>query len=216
LINTYHPDGLPLEVGLVEVITPQTTASGERHAHLAGREGKVAVRSWQGAITGTAPFDDPSEISGVGWISADTWMPYQLLGFVTPPFAGYVSGHSTFSRSAAEVMALLTGSEYFPGGLFEYEIPMGAGLDFEYGPIAPMSLQFATYYDASDQASISRLFGGIHPRADDLAGRRIGHEIGPDAWARAMSYFNGTTVPEPESVWLLLIAASGLVRRQYR
>ena len=91
-MNTYHPDGLPLEPGLVEVITPATTAAGERHEHLAGHEGKIAIRSWQGAIPGTAPFDDPSEISGVGWIRADEWMPYQLLGFVTPPFAGYVSG----------------------------------------------------------------------------------------------------------------------------
>jgi hypothetical protein len=208
LINTYHPDGLPLEAGLVEVITPQTSAPGERHAHLAGHEGKIAIRSWQGAIDGVAPFDDPSEISGVGWITADTWMPYQLLGFVTPPFAGYVSGHSTFSRSAAEVMTLLTGSPYFPGGLFEYEIPIGAGLDFEYGPTTAMSLQFASYFDASDQASLSRIFGGIHPPADDLAGRRIGHEIGPDAWALALSYFNGAVVPEPGSMWLLLITAS--------
>ena len=121
------PDGLPLEPGLVEVITPATTAAGERHEHLAGHEGKIAIRAWQGAIDGTAPFDDPSEISGVGWIPAETWMPYQLLGFVTPPFAGYVSGHSTFSRSAAEVMTLFTGSEFFPGGIFEYDIEWAPG-----------------------------------------------------------------------------------------
>jgi hypothetical protein len=209
-LNTYHPDGLPLEAGLVEVITPETTAPGQRHAHLAGLEGKIAIRSWQGAIDGTAPFDDPSEISGVGWIPADSWMPYQLLGFVTPPFAGYVSGHSTYSRSAAEVMTLLTGSPFVPGGLFEYQIPIGAGLDFEYGPTADMSLQFATYFDASDQASLSRIFGGIHPPADDLAGRRIGHEVGPAAWKLAVAYFNG--VPEPASVWLLLVAASACGR----
>ena len=94
-----HPDGLPLEPGLVEVITPATTAPGERHEHLAGHEGKIAIRAWQGAIDGVAPFDDPSEISGVDWIPAETWMPYQLIGFVTPPFAGYVSGHSTYSRT---------------------------------------------------------------------------------------------------------------------
>ena len=137
LVNTYHPDGLPLEPGLVEVITPATTAAGERHEHLAGHEGKIAIRSWQGAIAGTAPFDDPSEISGVDWIPADDWMPYQLLGFVTPPFAGYVSGHSTYSRTGAEVLTLFTGSEFFPGGIFEYDIPMGSGLDFEYGPTTP-------------------------------------------------------------------------------
>jgi hypothetical protein len=210
MVSTYHGQGLPLEPGLVEVITAQTTAPGGRHEHLAGREGKIAIRSWQGAIAGTAPFDDPSEISGVDWITADEWMPYQLLGFVTPPFAGYVSGHSTYSRTGAEVLTLFTGSEFFPGGLFEYDIEMGSGLDFEYGPSTPMKLQFATYFDASDQASISRVYGGIHPPTDDFTGRRIGSIVGPDAFALAMRYFGGV-VPEPSSALLVIVAAAGLV-----
>jgi hypothetical protein len=209
IINTYHPDGLPLEPGLVEVITPATTAAGQRHEHLAGHEGKIAIHAWQGAIDGVAPFDDPSEISGVDWIRAETWMPYQLKGFVTPPFAGYVSGHSTYSRTGAEVLALFTGSEFFPGGLFEYEIPVGSGLDFEYGPSAAMRLQYATYFDASDQASISRIYGGIHPPADDFPGRRIGHIVGPDAFARAMLLFQG--VPEPSSAILGAAGVAGLL-----
>ena len=201
---SYHPDGLQLEPDLVEVITAETTAPGQRHEHLSGSEGKIAVRSWQGAIDGIAPFDDPSEISGVDWILAEKWMPYQLISFVTPPFAGYVSGHSTYSRTGAELLTLLTGSEYFPGGIFTYDIPAGSGLDFEYGPLAPMQLQFATYFDASDQASLSRVYGGIHPPADDFAGRRIGHVAGPAAWAVAQRYFAG--VPEPSTALLLLTA----------
>ena len=39
------------------------------------------------------------------WIRAANWLPYQRDTFVTPPFAGYISGHSTFSRAAAEVLA---------------------------------------------------------------------------------------------------------------
>jgi hypothetical protein len=215
--NTYHPMGLPLEPGLVEVITPATTAAGQRHEHLAGHEGKVAIFAWQGAVDGTAPFTDPSDFSGVDWITAETWMPYQLLGFVTPPFPGYVSGHSTYSRTGAEVLSLFTGNEYFPGGLFEYEIPQGSGLDFEYGPSAPLKLQFAKYFDASDQASISRIYGGIHPPADDFPGRRIGHIVGPDAFSKAMALFAG--VPEPSSALLGVTSAAGLlngVRRQRR
>jgi hypothetical protein len=204
---SYHPDGLPLEPGLVEVITPETTAPGQRHEQLAGNEGEIAIKSWQGAIDGLAPFDDPSEIAGADWILAKNWMPYQLISFVTPPFAGYVSGHSTFSRTGAEVMTLLTGSEFFPGGLFTYDIPMGSGLNFEYGPMADMKLQFATYYDASDQASISRVSGGIHPAADDFPGRRIGSIVGPDAWNLAMQYFSGHLVPEPSSLPLMALGA---------
>ncbi len=209
---SYHPDGLPLEAGLVEVITAATTAAGQRHAHLAGSEGKIAVRSWTGAFTTTPPFDDPSDIGGVDWMLAESWMPYQLSSFVTPPFAGYVSGHSTYSRTGAEVLTLLTGTPYFPGGLFEYEIPMGSGLDFEYGPTTPVTLQFATYFDASDQASQSRIYGGIHPAADDFTGRRIGHLVGQDAWALALQYFSGQVVPEPASYVMLMLAVACAAR----
>lgn len=200
---SYHPQGLPLEDGLVEIIDSTTTAPGERHEHLLGQEGKIAIRSWQGAIDGVAPFDDPADLSGVGWILAENWMPYQLISFVTPPFAGYVSGHSTFSRAAAEVLTALTSDPFFPGGIGEYQFEAGSGLDFEYGPIEPLTLEWATYFDASDQASLSRLYGGIHPEADDFTGRRIGHEVGLAAWARAQSYFLG--VPEPSSLALCLL-----------
>ena len=53
-----------------------------------------------------------------GWILGVDWVPYQRAGFVTPAFPGYVSGHSTYSRAAAEVLTSLTGSEFFPGGMY--------------------------------------------------------------------------------------------------
>ena len=105
-------------------------------------------------------------------------MAYQRPSFVTPPFAGYISGHSTFSRAAAEVMSALTGSEYFPGGMSQFKIKANDFLVFEEGPSVDMSLQWATYQDASDQTSLSRIWGGIHPPADDLPGRAIGEQIG--------------------------------------
>lgn len=208
---SYHPNGLPLEAGLVEVITSQTTASGERHAQLAGSEGKIAIRAWQGPIDGVAPFDSPSELAGAGWILAEDWLPYQLSSFVTPPFPGYVSGHSTFSRTGAEVLTLLTGTPYFPGGLGEFVVDQGSGLDFEYGPLDTLSLQWATYFDASDEASLSRLSGGIHPAADDFSGRRIGNRVGPAAWRLASRYFDGSAVPEPSSTTIGLLLIAGVV-----
>lgn len=213
---SYNPNGLPLVSGLIEVVTSETTAVGQRHAHLAGSEGKIAVRSWKGAVSGVAPFDDPSEIGGVGWILAENWMPYQLSSFVTPPFPGYLSGHSTYSRTGAEILTLLTGTPYFPGGMGEYSIPMGSGLDFEYGPTTPMSLQWATYFDAADQAALSRIWGGIHPPQDDLPGRMLGHEIGPAAWDLAMSCFTGQVVPEPTCYVLLLTAIIGTLKMRLR
>jgi hypothetical protein len=134
--------------------------------------------------------EDAEQASGTGWIRAVDWVPYQRPTFVTPAFAGYVSGHSTFSRAAAEVMAAFTGSDYFPGGLSEWTIPAGE-LVTEAGPSRDVTLQWATYFDAADQAGISRVFGGIHIPADDLEGRTIGSGCGRDAWALAERYFRG-------------------------
>jgi len=183
---SYDPEGLPLVPGLVEVITEQTTASGERHEALAGHEGEIAVYAWAGN-----PEDREHETGGVAWILATEWVPYQLPTFVTPAFAAYVSGHSTFSRAAAEVLTAMTGSEYFPGGLSEWTIPAGS-LHVEYGPTQDVTLQWATYYDAADQAGVSRLYGGIHISADDSAGREIGSACGKAAWQEAQRYFEGT------------------------
>ena len=55
-----------------------------------------------------------------------------------------------------------------------------------------MPLQWATYYDAADQAGISRLYGGIHIAADDFEGRTIGSQCGLAAWALAQRYYAGT------------------------
>lgn len=181
----YDPDGLPLEEGLVEVVTAESSAPGERHAHLADAVGEVAILAWRGF-----PENPETDHSGVGWILATDWVPYQRSTFVAPAFAGYVSGHSTFSRAAAEVMTAFTGSEYFPGGLHEHHVPAGAFIHEE-GPAEPITLQWATYRDAADQAGISRLFMGIHIAADDIEGRRIGAACGEDAWALAVDHFSG-------------------------
>ena len=52
-----------------------------------------------------------------------------------------------------------------------------------------MKLQWATYKDAADQCSLSRIWGGIHPYIDDIPGRKIGTEIGFDAFEYGKSLF---------------------------
>ena len=149
------------------------------------RTGETYIHAWAGF-----PEDPATQASGVRWVRAIDWVPYQLPTFVTPAFAGYVSGHSTFSRSAAEVLTGFTGSSYFPGGLYEVPIPRGA-LKIEEGPSRDLTLQWATYYDAADSAGQSRLYMGIHVPPDDFAGRRVGSQCGKAAWERAQRHFEG-------------------------
>ena len=63
-----------------------------------------------------------------------------------PNFPSYTSGHSTFSGAAAEVLSYL-----FPGGRADFEAQR-------------------------DEASISRLYGGIHYRSDlEVGSARSAH-----------------------------------------
>jgi len=186
---SYAPEGLPLVPGLIEVVTKESSAPGERHAALADSVGKIAIKAWGGV-----PADPKTETTGAVWMLAGDWVPYQLPTFVTPSFQGYASGHSTFSRAAAEVMTAFTGSEYFPGGVSGYTIKAGS-LKNEKGPTTDVRLEWATYYDAADQAGQSRLFGGIHIQADDFNGRIIGAQCGKEAWTLAQRYYAGQVAP---------------------
>ncbi|MEM6345917.1 MAG: FG-GAP-like repeat-containing protein [Bacteroidota bacterium] len=184
-LPNYSPQGLPLLDGYVELVASGDPLAGENGENL----DQVKLFTWRGHDYINDPATDQA---GVGWILAKDWMPYQRPSFVTPPFAGFVSGHSTFSRAAAEVMGLLTGDEFFPGGLGEFIARKNEFLVFEEGPSQDVVLQWATYRDASDQCSLSRIWGGIHPPADDLPGRRIGATIGQSAYEFALPYFEGS------------------------
>jgi hypothetical protein len=185
LSASYSIDGLPLVPGHIELVEAGDPLAGAADENV----GKIKLYTWRGPDYIINPaFDE----AGVGWILAENWWPYQRPTFVTPPFAGYVSGHSTYSRAAAEVLTALTGSEFFPGGMSSFEIAANDFLVFENGPSVDMTLQWATYRDASDQCSLSRIWGGIHPPADDIPGRFIGEKIGINAFSLAESYFNGS------------------------
>lgn len=174
---------LPETPGLIETITSESAASGERHDGLADFVGQQAVLAWAGT-----PEDTNLDVAGVRWIRAAAWLPYQRPTFVTPSFSAYVSGHSAFSRAAAEILVAMTGSEFFPGGINFHTVDVD-GLIHEAGPVDAVALQWATFYEAADEAGRSRLYGGIHVPADDLRGREMGAIVGARAWARVQDLF---------------------------
>ena len=161
-LESFHELGIPLREGFIELVDASDPLAGENGEHI----GKIKLFAWRNP---DSIADPTTEVAGVGWILAENWWPYQRPTFVTPPFAGYVSGHSTYSRAAAEVLTALTGDSFFPGGMSDFQIRAGEFLVFEDGPSVDLVLQWATYQDAADQCSLSRIWGGIHPPAD---GRR--------------------------------------------
>jgi hypothetical protein len=188
-LPSYHINGLPLVTNLIELVTSDTVTSGR---HFGLTPGKIAVFCWPGQ-----PEDPANETSGVKWIHAEDWIAYQKKTFVTPAFPGYISGHSTFSRAAAETLTAVTGSKWFPGGLGTFTLP---ALINEAGPTAPVTLQWASYYDAADQVGLARIWGGIHPPADDFPGRHVGSQVGTTVWALAQKFFDGSVLNSPVSL----------------
>ena len=186
-LTNYNPEGIPLVDGYIEMIKKGDALAGTDDINV----GKIKLYTWKGH---DFIADTDTDMAGVGWILAETWWPYQRPSFVTPPFAGYVSGHSVFSRAAAEVLTLLTGDPFFPGGMSEFKVKKNEFLVFEEGPSVDFTLQWATYRDASDQTSLSRIWGGIHPPVDDIPGRLIGKKVGIAAFEHAEKHFTDKVI----------------------
>jgi PAP2 superfamily len=91
----------------------------------------------------------------------ESWRPL----LQTPPFPEYTSGHSVISTTSAEVLSYLFGEN------FEY-----VDTSEEYFGLPPRS--FKSFKAASQEAAISRLYGGIHFRDGIEAGQRQGEAIG--------------------------------------
>ncbi len=198
-LASFDPHGLPLITGLIELVETGDVLAGPGDINV----GKIKVKSWKGPDFISDPDTD---IAGVDWILGTHWWPYQRPTFVTPPFAGYVSGHSTFSRAASEVLTLITGDAFFPGGMGTFDVAQNDFLVFEEGPSESFTLQWATYRDASDQTSLSRIWGGIHPPIDDIRGRIIGDKIGKESFALAQSYFTGFLNSDDPSIDMNTVA----------
>jgi hypothetical protein len=83
----------------------------------------------------------------------------------TPPFPEYPSGHSVVSSSAATVLTQMVGDNY----AFTDSVEVAFGRPTRH---------FNSFYEAADQASASRLYGGIHFREALEAGRKQGRQLG--------------------------------------
>ncbi|MDO8883661.1 MAG: vanadium-dependent haloperoxidase [Pseudotabrizicola sp.] len=92
------------------------------------------------------------------------WKPL----LITPPFAEYPSGHSTVSAAAATVLTGVLGEA------FAYE-------DFTHEREGLDARSYASFWQAADEAGISRLYGGIHFRSAIEQGMEQGRCIGAHA-----------------------------------
>ena len=134
------------------------------------------IRAWAGPGLGTRVID------------GEAWRPYQPEWFPTPPFSEYVSGHSTFSAAAAEILERFTGGDNFGASITITQGDLGVEPGM---PAQPVTLSWPTFSAAADEAGLSRRYGGIHFEDGDLEGRKLGRAVGALAWEKALGYIRG-------------------------
>jgi hypothetical protein len=134
------------------------------------------IDAWGGPGAGTQP------------IAGEAFRSY----IMTPPFAEYTSGHSAFSAASASILELFTGNPAFGASatVLAGSSPVEPGV----APSSDITLSWATFDNAANQAGVSRRYGGIHFHDGDLASRKMGRQIGSLVWAKAETYFDGTAV----------------------
>ena len=134
------------------------------------------VKAWGGPGLGTQT------------ISGETWQPY----IPTPPFAEYISGHSSFSAAGAEVLREFTKSTKFD---MSVDIP-ASFVSIELNtPAQPLTFHWKNFIDAANDAGISRRYGGIHFLEGDMVGRKLGKNVAMIAFKKAQQYITGKVKP---------------------
>jgi len=144
---------------------------------------------------------------GVKEIPAEDWHPYSPATFVTPPFPGYTSGHSTVSAACARMLEHFTGSDRFQnveqriaGSLTEPGFQCSVMQMVNGKPdqrlhdheSCAVTLSMPTFSTTAQMAAMSRLWGGYHIRTDNDAGLVQGRKVADFIWPRIRGCFDGT------------------------
>jgi PAP2 superfamily len=125
---------------------------------------------------------------GIGAMLGSQWSPFQPSSFITPPFAEFTSGHSTFSSAGAAILSFFVGSDRFANS---DTITAGA-LTTEPGlPAQSVTLNWPTFSAAAREAGRSRMLGGIHFRMGNEYGLSMGQRIAPQVALKALGLFLG-------------------------
>lgn len=126
-----------------------------------------------------------------GTVQDANWLP--LLS-PTPPFPSYTSGHSTFSRAAADILAHFLGTD-----------SINVVLNGDFGEVRLLT----SLNEAANEAGLSRIYGGIHYDFDNVAGQWTGANIAQ--WVYS-NYF--LPVPAPSAAALLGLGLLAAARRR--
>ena len=127
---------------------------------------KQKIKAWGGEGKGIIEMDGKD------------WRPYSPEIFLCPPFPSYVSGHSTISGGCAEALKIWTGSDEFGS---KSELVAGALTEPD-NLGDTVILEFPTFTETAEMAGLSRVLGGYHIQADNVAGLELGRNVAKETW----------------------------------
>lgn len=136
-------------------------ASIEDHVDVLARLGMAVSDGFVACWNSKFEYNLLRPVTYIKKVIDKTWEPI----LITPPFPEYPSGHSTQSGAAATVLTQFFGENF----KFEDKTHVREKL-----PVRT----FASFWDAAQEAGISRLYGGIHFRAAIELGLEQGRCVG--------------------------------------
>lgn len=193
--NTVTPPGQWFQIAQ-QAATQQnlgTVESARLFALLGMAVADAGITAWETKNT----YDFWRPITGIQLADTDgnpltiadpAWQPL----FVTPNHQSYTSGHSTFSSSAAALLAA-----YFGTDAMNFTLT-GDGRTRDY----------TSFSAAAADAGMSRIYGGIHWQFDNTSGLASGSQVG------AYVFANQLQVPAPSALAALGLGTLIATRRR--
>ncbi|MCZ8181312.1 MAG: vanadium-dependent haloperoxidase [Rhizobium sp.] len=147
-------------------VLDERKASAAEHADLLARLGISLADAFIGCWHSKFEYDLLRPVTYIKRVIDPKWEPI----LITPPFPEYPSGHSTQSGAAATVLTAFFGENF-------------AFTDNTHEKDKLPNRSFNSFWDAANEAGMSRLYGGIHFRAAIDRGLEQGRCIGEKAVA---------------------------------
>jgi hypothetical protein len=94
-------------------------------------------------------------------IADPNWLP--AVGNTTPD-PSYPGAHAVISAAGESVLASVLGHDHFDFNVTSEVMP-------------GVERSFTTFSDADEEATLSRIFAGVHFRSDLTTGQRLGREV---------------------------------------
>jgi hypothetical protein len=155
---------------------------GERPVTYLRRTVDTSFNGWRGDTEKGGLIDPTDHTQG--------FLPYQDPKFITPPFPGFISGHSTCSAAAGTMLSLYIGKNTIPNIMLpdstyftkesnihmlnEVKSGFAPYLEYDTAKYSQVFLSFRTFDEMIESAGWSRLYGGIHILPDHTAAVEIG------------------------------------------